>query len=308
MAIIEHEGGSKMNTDSIQKALILSQALPYIQKYNNKIVVIKYGGNAMINEEMKHNVMSDIVLLSLIGIHVVLVHGGGPDINNTLKKMHLESKFIDGLRYSDKSTIDVVQMVLTGKTNKDLVKLIGQKGAKAIGLSGIDAGMIHAKKYLHEPDLGYVGEIIDIDENVILDVIEKGYIPVIASVGIDNEGHTFNINADNAAASIAAKLASENLILVSDVPGVLKDPKDESSILSKIECDQVQHYIDEGIIKGGMIPKVNCCLHALQHTVKKAVIIDGKVPHSILIEMFSDDGIGTMFVRKEKRENECISE
>lgn len=286
----------KLKIDKVQKAMILSQALPYIQKYNGKIVIVKYGGNAMKNETLKQNVMGDIVLLSEIGIHVVLVHGGGPEINLMLRKVGKESKFISGLRYTDEETMDVVQMVLAGKINKDLVSLMNGKGARAVGLSGIDAGIIQAKKYdAAEGDLGYVGEIEEIHEELILDIIEKGYIPVVASVGSDALGHTYNINADTAAASIAAKLHAENMILVSDIPGVLLDPQDEESLLAKIYLHEVPHLQESGVISGGMIPKVECCVNAIGSTVSKAVIIDGRVPHSILIEMFSEDGIGTMF-------------
>lgn len=289
-----------MKIDPIQKATILSQALPYIQKYNGKIVVVKYGGNAMKNETLKMNVMTDIVLLSEIGIHVVLVHGGGPEINRMLNKVGKKSEFIAGLRHTDEETMDIVQMVLAGKTNKDLVSLINQKGAKAVGLSGMDAGIIKAKKYeVAEGDLGYVGEIEDIDERLILDVIEKGYIPVVASVGCDASGHAYNINADTAASSIAAKLHAENMILVSDIPGVLFDPKDETSLISKIFLHEVDYLKESGVISGGMIPKVDCCVNAVKEQVRKAVIIDGRVPHSILIEMFSEDGIGTMFEEKD---------
>lgn len=298
---------STLKIGAIQKATILSQALPYIQKYNGKIVVVKYGGNAMKNETLKQNVMTDIVLLSEVGIHVVLVHGGGPEINKMLDKVGKKSTFISGLRYTDEETMDVVQMVLAGKTNKDLVSLINQKGARAVGLSGIDAGIIQAKQYRlpQGDDLGYVGEISDINEQLILDVIEKGYIPVIASVGCDETGHTFNINADTAASSIASKLHAENMILVSDIPGVLADPKDEQSLLPRIYLDEIDGLKDSGVISGGMIPKVECCRSAVQDSVKRAVIIDGRVPHSILIEMFSEEGIGTMFEDKDCEGKEC---
>jgi acetylglutamate kinase len=286
-----------MENTSILKANILSQALPYIQKYNNKIVVIKYGGNAMINEELKMNVITDVVLLSEIGVKVILVHGGGPEINNTLKKVGKESKFINGLRYTDEETIDVVQMVLAGKTNKDLVKLIMQKGGNAMGISGIDNMLIEAQKYDSEDDLGYVGSVKEIHPNIILDMLDKGYIPVIASVGMDKEGHTYNINADTAAAEIAAALGAENMILVSDIPGLLEDKDDESTLLPLVHVYEVNSLVNKGIISGGMIPKVDCCVTAVRGDVKKAVIIDGRVPHSLLIEMLSKDGIGTMFIR-----------
>ena len=286
-----------MDKNSIVKAEILSQALPYIQKYNNKIVVIKDGGNAMINEELKMNVINDVVLLSEIGVKVILVHGGGPEISGTLKKMNKESKFIHGLRYTDDETIDVVQMVLAGKTNKDLVKLIMQSGGNAVGISGIDNQLIVAKKHECEDDLGYVGDIDKINPNIILDMLEKGYIPVIASVGTDEEGHTYNINADTAAAEIAGALSAENMILVSDIPGLLFDKDDESTLIPLVHVYEVKGLEDKGIISGGMIPKVECCVRAIRQNVKKAVIIDGRIPHSILIEMLSKEGIGTMFKR-----------
>ncbi|MCD7808234.1 MAG: acetylglutamate kinase [Erysipelotrichaceae bacterium] len=286
-----------MNKSAILKAEILSQALPYIQKYNDKIVVIKYGGNAMINEELKMNVITDVVLLSEIGVKVILVHGGGPEINQQLKKIGKESKFINGLRYTDEETIDVVQMVLAGKTNKDLVKLIMQKGGNAVGISGIDNQLIVAKKHEGEDDLGYVGDVEYINQHIINDLLDKGYIPVIASVGTDEEGHTYNINADTAAAEIASAVGAENMILVSDIPGLLKDKDDEDSLIPLVHVYEVKGLVDKGIISGGMIPKVDCCVRALRQHVDKAVIIDGRIPHSILIEMLSRDGIGTMFTR-----------
>lgn len=287
-----------MITDAVQKAEILSKALPFIQKYNGKIVVVKYGGNAMKNEELKQNVITDIVLLSEIGIHVVLVHGGGPEINRMLQKVGKESKFVNGLRYTDDETMDIVQMVLAGKTNKDLVSLINQKGAKAVGICGMDAGVITAKK-LPGDDLGYVGVITGVNPTLILDMIEKGYIPVVASVGCDSLGHAYNINADTAAASVAGCLNAENMILVSDIPGVLRDPKNEHSLIPKIFIEDIHYLKDAGIISGGMIPKVECCETAINQSVKKAVIIDGRVPHSLLIEILSEEGIGTMFEKKE---------
>ncbi|MEG0451845.1 MAG: acetylglutamate kinase [Coprobacillus sp.] len=294
-----------MDKNSIVKAEILSQALPYIQKYNNKIVVIKYGGNAMINEELKMNVITDVCLLSEIGVKVILVHGGGPEINGTLKKMNKEAKFINGLRYTDEETIDVVQMVLAGKTNKDLVKLIMQKGGNAVGISGIDNQLIKAEKYDAGVDLGYVGAVKEIRPHIIFDLLDKGYIPVIASVGMDEEGKTYNINADTAAAEIAGALHAENMILVSDIPGLLKDKDDESTLIPLVTDKDVREYIEDGTIGGGMIPKVDCCLRALTQKVKKAVIIDGRIPHSILIEMLSKDGIGTMFVKDGYKEEEA---
>ena len=286
-----------MDKNSIVKAEVLSQALPYIQKYNSKIVVIKYGGNAMINEELKMNVIKDVVLLSEIGVKVILVHGGGPEINRTLDKMGKETQFINGLRYTDEETIDVVQMVLAGKTNKDLVKLIMQKGGNAVGISGVDNQLIIAKKHESEDDLGYVGDVDKINPNIIIDMLDKGYIPVIASVGTDEEGHTYNINADTAAAEIAGALGAENMILVSDIPGLLADKDDEGTLIPLVHVYEVNSLIEKGIIGGGMIPKVDCCVRAIRQDVKKAVIIDGRLPHSILIEMLSKEGIGTMFKR-----------
>ena len=283
-----------MVENSILKAEILSQALPYIQKYNNKIVVIKYGGNAMVNEELKMNVITDVVLLSEIGIKVILVHGGGPEINQTLKKIGKETKFINGLRYTDEETIDIVQMVLAGKTNKDLVKLIMQKGGNA---TGIDNMLIEAEKYESEDDLGYVGAVKSIHPHIIMDMLDKGYIPVVASVGMDKDGHTFNVNADTAAAEIASAVGAENMILVSDIPGLLEDKNDENTLLPLVHVYEVNSLMKKGIISGGMIPKVDCCVRAIRQNVKKAVIIDGRIPHSILIEMLSKDGIGTMFKR-----------
>ena len=286
-----------MDKNSIVKAEVLSQALPYIQKYNSKIVVIKYGGNAMINEDLKMNVINDVVLLSEIGVKVILVHGGGPEINRTLDKMGKETQFINGLRYTDEETIDVVQMVLAGKTNKDLVKLIMQKGGNAVGISGVDNQLIIAKKHESEDDLGYVGDVDKINPNIIIDMLDKGYIPVIASVGTDEEGHTYNINADTAAAEIAGALGAENMILVSDIPGLLADKDDEGTLIPLVHVYEVNSLIEKGIIGGGMIPKVDCCVRAIRQDVKKAVIIDGRIPHSILIEMLSKEGIGTMFKR-----------
>lgn len=282
---------------AIIKAEILSQALPYIQKYHDKIVVIKYGGNAMINEELKMNVIKDVVLLSEIGVKVILVHGGGPEINKTLSQMGKEARFINGLRYTDEETINVVQMVLAGKTNKDLVKLIMQKGGNAVGISGIDNHLIAAKKHDSQDDLGYVGDVDHINPQIIKDMLAQGYIPVIASVGSDANGQTYNINADTAAAEIAGTLGAENMILVSDIPGLLKNKDDEESLIPLVHVYEVKSLMDKRIISGGMIPKVECCVRAIRANVKKAVIIDGRIPHSILIEMLSQEGIGTMFTR-----------
>ena len=284
-----------MKISAIEKAEILSKALPFIQKYHNKIIVVKYGGNAMKNEQLKENVIADVVLLAEIGIKVVLVHGGGPEINKMLDKVGIQSTFIKGLRYTDKETMNIVQMVLAGKTNKDLVGMLHRKGAKAIGICGMDGGLIRASKLASDEDLGYVGSIEGIHEEVLFDLLDKGYIPVVASVGVDEMGTVYNINADTAASSIAGKLSAENFLLVSDVPGVLEDPTDDTTLIPNIQIRNVEALMERGIISGGMIPKVNCCMNAIKHDVKKSVIIDGRVPHSILIEMLTEDGIGTMF-------------
>ena len=282
-----------MNISYSDKALVLSEALPYIKKYNGKIVVVKYGGNAMINEELKNYVMSDIVLLRQIGINVVLVHGGGPEINETLKKMNIPSKFSGGLRVTDEDTVNVVQMVLAGKVNKDLVNLIQNKGGRAIGLSGIDGHMIEAE--MMNEELGFVGEITKINTRPILDVIEAGYIPVISTVGCDNLGNVYNINADTAASKIAGALKAYTMISMTDIKGLLRDVNDPDSLISELSVSEVPELIMDGIISGGMIPKIQCCVEAIRRGVTQVAIIDGRVPHSILIEMLSDAGIGTLF-------------
>ncbi len=276
------------------KAQVLTAALPYIQKYTGKIVVVKYGGNAMINPDLKRDVMSDIILLSLVGIKVVLVHGGGPEITDMLKKLGIESRFVNGLRYTDESTAEVVQMVLAGKTNKDLVSLIGVLGGKAIGLCGIDGSMIQAKQL--DEELGLVGDITNIDTAPILNALSNGYIPVIATVGVDDKGTVYNINADTAACEIASALKAESLITLTDIRGLMEDVKDENTLIPVVKVDEVETLIQRGIISGGMIPKVQGCEKVVREGVKKAVMIDGRIPHSILIEMFSDEGIGTMFI------------
>ena len=277
-----------------QRADVLIQALPYIQKYYNKIVVVKYGGNAMINDELKDAVMGDLVLLSLIGVKVVLVHGGGPEITEMLSKVGKKTEFVDGLRVTDKETVDIVQMVLAGKINKNLVNLLENKGGKAIGLCGIDGHMIKAEKVNEK--LGFVGEITDVNVEPILDVLEKGYIPVISTVGYDEDDNTYNINADTAAARIAGALKAESLISMTDIAGILRDKDDPSTLISKVYVSDAPRLVREGIISGGMIPKVNCCIEAIRRGVHKVFIIDGRIPHSILIETLTDEGIGTMFV------------
>lgn len=286
----------KIISDSL-KAQVLTDALPYIQKYYGKTVVVKYGGNAMINPELKQAVMSDIILLTLVGIRIVLIHGGGPEISGMLQKLGIESKFVNGLRYTDKETAEVVQMVLAGKTNKDLVSLVERCGGKAVGLCGIDGAMIKAKPLDDEFDYGYVGDITEIDPRPIEKVLEEGYIPVIATVGIDENGQVYNINADTAAAEIAAALCAENIITLSDIPGLLRDVNDPKSLIPEIHVDEVPGLIESGIISGGMIPKMKSCEKAVRSGVKKAVMIDGRIPHSILIEMFSSCGIGTLMVK-----------
>jgi len=286
-----------MQISNAQRASILVSALPYIQNYYGKIIVIKYGGSAMINEQLKDSVMRDIVLLSLIGVKVVLVHGGGPEITEMLKQVGKESKFIDGLRVTDKETVEIVQMVLCGKINKNLVNLIQNKDGKAIGLSGVDGHMIKAR--MKDERLGYVGEITQINTKPILDVLEKGYIPVISTIGCDDEGNVYNINADTAAAELAAGLNAESLFLMTDISGILRDKDDPSSLISKITYKQAFALKEEGIISGGMIPKVECCISALEGGVKKAFIVDGRIPHALLIETLTDEGIGTMFTGEE---------
>ena len=281
-----------------QRAEILTQALPYIQKYYNKIIVVKYGGNAMINDELKEAVMGDIVLLSLIGVKVVLVHGGGPEITEMLGKIGKKSEFVDGLRVTDKETVDIVQMVLAGKVNKNLVNLLQSKGGKAIGLCGIDGHMIEAKKT--DERLGYVGEITNVNVSPILDVLEKGYIPVISTVGYDNANNVYNINADTVAARIAGELKAESLISMTDAVGLCYDKDDPSTLISKVFVSDAPKLIRDGVISGGMIPKINCCIEAIRRGVHKVFIIDGRIPHSILIETLTDEGIGTMFVSGNK--------
>lgn len=283
-------------TSNADRARILVHALPYIQKYTGKIIVIKYGGNAMINEKLKDSVMRDIVLLSLIGVKVVLVHGGGPEITDMLKKIGKQTEFVNGLRVTDKETVDIVQMVLTGKINKSLVNLIENKGGKAMGLSGIDGHMIEAK--VKDERLGFVGEITNVNVQPILDVIEKGYIPVVSTVGCDADNNVYNINADTAAAKIAGELKAESLISMTDISGILKDKDDPSTLIPKITLDEAVTLIDDGIICGGMLPKVECCTNAIKWGVNQVFIIDGTIPHSILIETLTDEGIGTMFVKE----------
>ena len=283
-----------MDINNMQRAEILTEALPYIKKYYNKIIVVKYGGNAMINEELKNAVMGDLVLLALIGIKVVLVHGGGPEITDMLAKVGKKSEFVNGLRVTDKETVDIVQMVLAGKVNKSLVNLIQNKGGKAMGLCGVDGHMIEARQI--NRDLGYVGEISEVNVEPIHDLLDKGYIPVISTIGCDKEGNVYNINADTAAARIAGELNAESLISMTDIEGILRDKNDPSTLISKVFVSDAPQLVKDGVISGGMIPKVDCCIEAIRRGVKKVFIIDGRVPHSILIETLTDEGMGTMFV------------
>ena len=276
-----------------QKAEILARALPYIQMYRKKVIVVKYGGNAMINEELKETVMNDLVLLSTIGIHVVLVHGGGPEINKTLDRMHMDSKFVDGLRVTDKETAEVVQMVLAGKVNKSLVCQIGNLGGHAIGLCGLDGNMLKCRPA--DDVHGYVGEITDINMEVVEEAISKNFIPVISTIGYDEDGNCYNINADTVVAAVAGALQAEALISMTDVVGLLRDKDDESSLIHRVYISDTPALIADGIIGGGMIPKIDSMTEALRRGVKKAFIIDGRVPHSILMEPLTDEGMGTMF-------------
>ena len=275
-----------------ERAEVLTQALPYIKKYSGKVVVIKYGGNAMQTEQLKQQVMEDIALLWLIGVKVVLVHGGGPEISQTMKKLGKEAVFIDGLRVTDAETVDIVQMVLAGKVNKSLVNLIQTKGGHAVGVSGVDGGIIEAK--MKNEKLGFVGEITKIRTKPIEDLLEKGYIPVISTIASDRQGNTYNINGDTAAAHIAGALGAERMILMTDIAGILRDKDDPKTLIPHVTIADAKKLYDEGVISGGMIPKVDCCIEALTHGVKNVVIMDGRTPHSILMELLTDEGAGTM--------------
>ena len=277
---------------NLERAQVLTQALPYIKKYRGKIVVIKYGGNAMINEDLKQQVMEDICLLWLIGVKVVLIHGGGPEISETMKKFGKKSEFVNGLRVTDKETVDIVQMVLAGKVNKTLVNLLQMKGGHAVGLSGIDGGILEAT--MKDERLGYVGEVTKIRTQPITDLLEKNYIPVISTIASDRQGNTFNINGDTAAASIAGALGAERLIMMTDIAGLLRDKDDPSTLIPAVTVSEAKQLFEEGVICGGMIPKVDCCIEAIEKGVKHVVIMDGRVPHSILMELLTDEGAGTM--------------
>ena len=275
-----------------ERAEILCQALPYIRRYNGKIVVVKYGGNAMVNETLKQQVMEDIVLLWLVGVKVVLVHGGGPEISELMAKLGKEPVFVDGLRVTDKETVDIVQMVLAGKVNKTLVNLIESRGGKAMGISGIDGRLIEAK--MKNEKLGYVGKITGVNIKPVTDLLEKGYIPVVSTVGCDREGNTYNINGDTAAAYIAGALGAERLIMMTDIAGILRDKDDPSTLIPEITVKGAKALYEEGVISGGMIPKVDCCIEAIERGVENVIIMDGRISHSILMELLTDEGAGTM--------------
>mgnify|MGYP002734637991 FL=1 len=277
---------------NMERAEVLVQALPNIKKYSGKTVVIKYGGNAMINEDLKQQVMEDICLLWLIGVKVVLIHGGGPEISETMKKFGKKSEFVNGLRVTDKETVDIVQMVLAGKVNKTLVNLLQMKGGHAVGLSGIDGGILEAA--MKDEALGYVGEITKIRTRPITDLLEKNYIPVISTIASDRQGNTFNINGDTAAASIAGALKAECLIMMTDIAGLLRDKDDPSTLIPQVTVSEAKQLFEEGVISGGMIPKVDCCIEAIEKGVTHVVMMDGRVPHSILMELLTDEGAGTM--------------
>ncbi|MBR6682164.1 MAG: acetylglutamate kinase [Clostridia bacterium] len=280
------------------RAEVLTQALPYIKKYSGKIIVVKYGGNAMINEQLKKQVMEDIVLLSYVGIKVVLVHGGGPEISDMMNKIGKKAEFVNGLRVTDKETMDIAQMVLAGKVNKNLVNLLEMNGGKAMGISGMDGHLIDAK--IKDPALGYVGAITKINAEPVTDLLEKGYIPVVSTIGCDYEGNSYNINGDTAAAFIAGALKAERLIMMTDIAGLLRNKDDPSTLIPEITVSEARALYDEGIISGGMIPKVDCCIEAIEHGVEKVIIMDGRVPHSILMEILTDEGAGTMVVGDNK--------
>ena len=278
-----------------ERAEVLTAALPYIKKYNGKTVVVKYGGNAMVDPKLKEQVMEDIVLLWLIGVKVVLIHGGGPEISQTMERLGKQAVFVDGLRVTDQETVDIVQMVLAGKVNKTLVNLLQIKGGHAVGLSGIDGGIIEAR--MKDERLGYVGEITKIRTNPIVDLLEKNYIPVISTVASDRQGNTFNINGDTAAAHIAGALGAERMIMMTDIAGILRDREDPSTLIPFITVTEAKKLYEDGIISGGMIPKVDCCIEALEHGVNNVVIMDGRIPHSILMELLTDEGAGTMVMK-----------
>ena len=286
------KGESMELFSNAERARVLVQALPYIKRYTGKIVVIKYGGNAMVNEDLKMQVMEDIVLLHLIGVRVVLVHGGGPEISELMGKLGKVPEFVDGLRVTDKETVDIVQMVLAGKINKTLVNLLEMKGGNAMGISGMDGRLLQAE--IKDPRLGYVGEITEVNIEPVLDLLEKGYIPVVSTIGCDREGNAYNINGDTAAARIAGALGAKRFILMTDVRGILRDQHDPDSLIADVSLKETDMLFQEGIISGGMIPKVKCCIDAIRRGVHKVIIMDGRVPHAILMELLTNEGAGTM--------------
>ena len=285
-----------------ERAQVLTEALPYIRRYNGKIIVVKYGGNAMVNDDLRQQVMEDIVLLWLVGVRVVLVHGGGPEISDLMTKLGKKPEFIDGLRVTDQETVDIVQMVLAGKVNKTLVKLLGKRGGKSMGISGMDGGLIKAK--MRNPDLGYVGSIVGVNIRPVMDLLEKGYIPVISTLGCDDEGNTYNINGDTAAAYIAGALGAERLIMMTDIAGVLRDKDDPSTLIPELTIGDAVELFEEKVIAGGMIPKIECCIDAINRGVESVIIMDGRVPHSILMELLTDEGAGTMVVKNKNSAEE----
>ncbi len=295
-----------LNITNAQRAEILTQALPYIQNYYNKIIVVKYGGNAMISEDLKQQVMEDVVLLSLIGVKVVLVHGGGPEITDMLTKVGKKTEFVDGLRVTDKETVEIAQMVLAGKVNKTLVNLLAVKGGKAMGISGMDGRLIEAE--MKDERLGYVGRITNINVAPIVDLLEKGYIPVVSTIGCDKAGNVYNVNADTAASYIAGAMRAECLISMTDITGVLQDKNNPDSLIPLIDLADAKKLVESGIVVGGMIPKVQCCVDAIRRGVKKVFIMDGRVPHSILLETLTDEGAGTMFVADKKQYQKRVTE
>ena len=281
-----------LHFSNAQRAEVLTQALPYIRRYNGKVVVVKYGGNAMINEQLKEQVMEDIVLLHLIGVKIVLVHGGGPEINDVMSRLGKKAEFVDGLRVTDRETVDIVQMVLAGKVNKTLVNLLERNGGKAMGISGMDGRLIEAT--FKDERLGYVGEITNINIKPVEDLLERGYIPVISTLGCDENGNTFNINGDTAAARIAGALGAERLIMMTDIAGILRDKDDPKTLIPDITIEEAKTLYEQGVISGGMIPKVDCCIEAIRRGVQNVIIMDGRIPHSILMEILTDEGAGTM--------------
>lgn len=282
----------ELHFSNAQRAQVLTEALPHIRNYYGKTVVVKYGGNAMVDEVLKGQVMEDIVLLSLVGVRVVLVHGGGPEISDVMSRFGKKPEFVNGLRVTDKETVDIVQMVLAGKVNKTLVNLLEMNGGKAMGISGMDGRLIEAK--MKDERLGYVGEITGINISPVTDLLERGYIPVISTVGCDRNGNTYNINGDTAAAYIAGALHAERLIMMTDIAGILRDKDDPSTLIPSITLGEARRLFEEGVISGGMIPKVDCCIEAIHHGVKKVINMDGRIPHAILMELLTDEGAGTM--------------